>query len=404
MLTSRKDELRSKRDAARTGLDETTHARKKELQDEMNKLKEKQAGDKKSRGTQLDKIKAIEGQMRTRISELNNSKTGVQFKSSEEIDRRIKDIESEVDSGKLKLVDEKKKLAEVSNLRRIKKIFPEFDAKQKDIDRLKAQISELKGEMSKSGNKEEDDQYTKIKTELDAIFSQERQGRSDFKSVGDEWRAADQELTTLITKLKALGDDYYSKRREHRAYEAQAVKVRRERERAERDAERQERHRRILQQRVDEASVKAYLDEIRAGTSLLRLLDPESANLEVPKEQSKFAAQAQRTVNEDGFKGARVVKKEEEDYFAPTGGKKGRKAKSQRKEGAEGKALGRFFDPQVTEQFGLVGLAPPSTSEEIAGVVEKVKEKIAFWKGDQDRKTEEVSETSPLHIRWPTRY
>jgi hypothetical protein len=45
----------------------------------------------------------------------------------------------------------------------------------------------------------------------------------------------------------------------------------------------------------------------------------------------------------------------------------------------------------VIEQLAKVGLDAPASQADVPATVEKLKEKLAFWKGDQDRKTKEVS-------------
>lgn len=338
--------------------------------------------------------------MKARINELKNQKAASSFKSAEEIDKEIARLDAQVESGKMKLVDEKKALADISSYRKQKKAFAGFDEKQKEIDKLKAQIAEVKAGMDKVENKAEQDEYTKIKTELDAIFDAEGKRKGGLNQARDELREARNKQDKLYQEFKEYKDQYYEQKRQAYAYEREAAKVRDAKRKAERDAYLKEKRQYQLKQRIEDASVDAYLDEIRASDSILRLLDPNSASTSVAPETSKFAATAQRTVTDDGLEGKRINKKdeEEEDYFAGTGGKKGKKGKKGPKQtlatptpaAPSSKAMNRFWQPGVIEQFALVGVEAPATAEQIPEVAKKVQEKKAFWQQDQKRKTQEV--------------
>ncbi|KAB8345876.1 hypothetical protein FH972_022931 [Carpinus fangiana] len=379
--------------------DSPVNDRKQELKNQLQAIRDKQAVTKKSRGSELDKIKAIDAQMKTRINELKNAKGASTFKSAEDIDKEIARLEAQVETGKMKLVDEKKALADISSHRKQKKAFAGFDEKQKEIDKLKAQIADIKAGIDKNENKAEQDEYTKIKTELDAIFDAEGQRKGGLNKVRDELREARTKQDKLYQEFKEFKDQYYEQKRAAYAYEREAAKVRDAKRKIEREAYLKEKRQYQLKQRIEEASEPAYLDEIRAADTVLRMLDPASASAPTAPEVSKFAATAQRTVTADGLEGKRITKKdqEEEEYFAGTGGKKGKKGKKgQAKQtisspaaSSDTKALSRFFQPGVHEQFTLAGVEPPSTSEQIPEVVKKVQEKKEFWQKDQKRKTQE---------------
>ncbi|KAL1617825.1 multicopy suppressor of BFA (Brefeldin A) [Diplodia seriata] len=58
---------------------------------------------------------------------------------------------------------------------------------------------------------------------------------------------------------------------------------------------------------------------------LIRYFDPSDLPVKETNGTSKFAAQAGRPTDDSAFKGMKVVKKKEEDYFAGSGsGKKGK--------------------------------------------------------------------------------
>jgi len=205
---------------------------------------------------------------------------------------------------------------------------------------------------------------------------------------------AQQETYAAIKKIK---DDYYQQGRAVQKYEYEARQKARERQKAERENYEKEKRKERAQKILAEAGDKAYLDEIRRAESLLRYLDPtytaEKAPLQAP---SGLEAQAQRTVDDAGLKGTRVVRKEEREdaYFAGTGGKKGKK-------GRKGAAVANgdspsspsssakySCPPSVMEDCSAMGIDPPMSAADIPAVREKVKAKLDHWKADQDAQTE----------------
>ncbi|MBE7182652.1 MAG: hypothetical protein INR71_15845, partial [Terriglobus roseus] len=150
---------------------------------------------------------------------------------------------------------------------------------------------------------------------------------------------------------------------------------------------------------LDEASAPAYGDEINTAEGLIRYFDPSSSTAKEATGPSKFAATAQRTVDDSGFKGMKMVsskkKDDDEAYFIGGGGKKkGRKGgKSESPAPApatptEGSKLNLSIG--IFEELSKVGVDAPSSQSDVPAVIEKLKEKLAHWKADQDKKTKEV--------------
>ncbi|KGQ09290.1 hypothetical protein BBAD15_g5364 [Beauveria bassiana D1-5] len=121
-----------------------TQKRRQELIAQANEIRQKQAGGKNARTSKLDQIKRLDEQVRSRISEQKTAKAKVPYKSIEDVDRQIAHLDSQVNSGTMKLVDERKALTDISSLRKIRKTFGQFDDSQKQIDELRAKIKEIK--------------------------------------------------------------------------------------------------------------------------------------------------------------------------------------------------------------------------------------------------------------------
>jgi len=375
-----------------------TQKRRKELIAQANEIRSKQAGGKNARTSKLEQIKKLDEQLRSRIAEQKSAKAKVPYKSAEDVDRQIESLEKQVNSGTMRLVDEKKALADISNLRKVRKNFGQFDDSQRQIDDLKARIKEIKDSMEDPEQKAMSEQYSKIQAELDAIKAEQDEAFKGLNGLRDErskLQAEQQEKWAAIRKIK---DDYYGQKKAFQAWERDAREKQRERKKAEHEKYVQERKKAEAEKVLAEASDPAYLEEIRRANTLLRFFDPTHKTEKGPlMADSGLGAQAQRKVDESGLKGMKVLRKEEEDFFPAVTVKKGKKGK---KGGAGAAATSKAYScpPSVVEDCAFMGIDPPMSADEVPGVIEKVRAKLDHWKSDQEAETKRNIEKAKKKI------
>ncbi|KAL1639031.1 multicopy suppressor of BFA (Brefeldin A) [Diplodia intermedia] len=368
--------------------DSPTAKKQQELRAELAEIRKKQQANKGSRNTVFEQIKKLDEQLKSRIQENKTARSRVNFKNADEVDREIARLQSQVDSGSMKIVEEKKALADISSLNKQKKNFAGFDQAEKGIADLKAKIAELRKSLDDPEAKAMSDRYSTIQSELDAIKGEQDEAYKSLNSLRDERTKLRNEQQAKWTELKEFKDKYFEQKRAFRNYEQEAYKVRRERQDAERKAYEAKKRREIADAKLEEASAPAYTEEIVTAEGLIRYFDPSALPAKETNGTSKFAAQAGRSTDDSAFKGMKVVKKEEEDYFAGSGsGKKGKKNKKN-KEGAAASS-GFNLSIGVIEQLAQINVEAPASQSDIPGVVEKLKEKLETWKKDQSRKTQE---------------
>ncbi|KAF5964318.1 brefeldin A resistance BFR1 (maintenance of normal ploidy) [Fusarium coicis] len=373
-----------------------TQKRRQELIAQANEIRQKQAGGKNARSTKLDQIKRLDEQVRSRINEQKAAKSKVPFKSLEDLDRQIASLDNKVNSGTMKLVDEKKALSDISSLRKMRKNFGQLDDSQKQIDDLRAKIKEIKDSMDDPEQKALSDQYNKIQAEIDAIKAEQDEAYKGLSSLRDErskLQAEQQEKYTAIRKLK---DDYYGQKKAYQAYDREARERYREKQRAEQERYHQERKKAEAERRLGDASDPAYLDEIRRAHSLLQFLDPNHKVEKGPlMADTGLGAQAQRSVDESGLKGTKLLRKEDRDEEYAPAVKKGKKGKKT----AHGGSSNKFnVPPAVVEDCAAMGIDPPMSAADIPAVAEKVRAKLDFWKKDQDAQTQRNIEKAKKEI------
>lgn len=384
--------------------------KQQELRAELSSIRQKQQGFKSSRSSTQEKINALDSTLKARIAEQNNSRTRMPFKNVDEVDREIARLEKSVDSGSLRLVDERKALTDVSNLRKQRKNFAGLDETQKVINELKSQIAALKKSLDTPEARALSDKYSAIQKELDGIKAQQDGAFKNLNALRDERTKLHAEQQQKYSAIRGIKDAHYKAKRAYKEYEDEAWKVRRERQKSEREAFDREKKKKIADKKLEEASMPAFTDEILTAQGLIRHFDPSydlaALGLEDKKDQgANFRAEVGRKVDDAGMKGVKVLKKEDrdDDYFVGTGGKKGKKGKKGSPAGTPSEAK-MNFSAGIIEDFAKVKIDPPMNQSDVPGVVEKLAGKIGEWKKTQASKTDEVSSCmSPLLLGILTR-
>ncbi|KAL3475877.1 hypothetical protein BJX99DRAFT_228780 [Aspergillus californicus] len=378
--------------------DSPTAKRQQELRTELSGIRQKQQGFKASRASIQEKINAIDATLKARIAEQNNSRTRMSFKNVEELDREIAHLEKQVDSGTLRLVDEKKILADVSSLRKQRKNFAGMEEAQKGINDLKTQIATLKKTLDNAEAKALSDKYSEIQKELDAIKAEQDGAFKNLNALRDERTKLHGEQQAKWTAIREVKDNYYKGRKAYKEYEDEAWKIRREKQKSQREAFEREKKRKIADKKLEEASHPAFADEILIAQGLIRHFNPAydfaSLGLTNKKEEtSAFLAGVGRTVDDSNIKGMKVLKKDEDEYFIGTGGKKGKKGKKGSANGSPAPSTpteSKFnMNVGIIEDFSKIKADPPMNQADVPATIEKLAAKITEWKKEQASKTAE---------------
>jgi uncharacterized coiled-coil DUF342 family protein len=391
--------IKAKLDSRPNNKESPEAKRQQELRARLNEIRETQKSGKSSRAQLIGQIQRLDEQLKSRIAEQKTARSRVAFRSVDDIQNEINRLQAQVETGTMKIVDEKKNLAEITALNKQKKGFAGFEQAQKQIDDIKAQIAEIKKSMDDPASKALSDEYTKITTELDEIKGKQDEVFKNLNQLRDERTRANEAQQVAYTNLKDIKDKYWQAKRAHAEYEKEAYRVRRERQKAERDAYEAGKRKQVAEAKLEEASAPVYGDEIQTAQSLIRYFDPSSQEAKAAAGPGKFAAQASRTVEATAIKGTALPRKgdAEEDYFAGNGGKKGKKNRKAQNAAspAPDAPAGKFnLSFGVIEQLAKIDVQPPSSQAAVAGVVEQIKSKLESWQKDQDRKTQEVSNYS----------
>ncbi len=410
------NQVRSLLSGAGPSKDSPAGIRRAELRGELDQLRNQQAGSKGARGKTLEDLRTLQDSISKKIKDLQHAKSKTPYKSTADVDSRIHRLEQLVESGSMKLVEEKKALSEISQLKKNRKTVENFDQIQSQIDADRTKVDQLKSTLDSPEAKALNKRYDEIKAELDAI-----QAEQD-KQAGSRGKLLDQR-TQLSAKLDAL---YQSRRDRQAAFRAANdtfyAKLNQERERRiqkqrdERAAHEAEKRKEHEQQLREDAALPAFSKEIEDCDVLINYFSKgSSSSAEDAKKDDAANAAANaiggkalnlRQVNQDSMvpKGAvlRQKNEDEETYFAGNSAK-ARKPKGRSKRGTPldladenasagaPAAGGDKLNVPLGTLSALLALSipPPANAADVGRVVENLKLKKQYFVSNQARVTRE---------------
>lgn len=405
------NQVRSLLSGAGPSKDSPAGIRRTQLRGELDQLRNQQAGSKGARGKTLEDLRTLQESISKKIKDLQHAKSKTPYKSTADVDSRIKRLEELVESGSMKLVEEKKALSEISQLKKNRKTVENFDVLQSQIDSDRAQVDALKATLDSPEAKALNKRYDEIKAELDAI-----QAEQD-KQAGSRGKLLDQR-TQLSAKLDGL---YQARRDRQAAFRAandtfyaklnQEREKRLQRQREERQAQEAEKRKEHEQQLREEASLPAFAKEIEDCDVLINYFSKGSASATEEKKEEQKAVGGKalnlRQVNSDAMvpKGAVLhqKKEEEETYFAgnskshkPKGkGRRGTPLDLNAAEGADENASAAGAGEKLNVPLGTLSallalsIPPPANAADVGRVVENLKLKKQYFVSNQARVTRE---------------
>lgn len=370
------------------------------LKKELDQLKQKQAQLKTSRNKITDEIKQIDERLKKKLKELQASKSKVSFKSAEELDNHVKELEKKVESGTFRIAEERKALNEISNLKKLRKNFNGFSELQVSIDDDKNKIAALKASIDDSESKTVSTRYNEVIAKLDAIRDESQKAYSNRNELFEKRNEAQKLYDDAYKKLKARKDEYYGQVRAHQEQVKAEIAARHERERAEREEFEKEKRRQAAQEKLEIASEPAFLTQIATAKMLLAHFDPayQAADQTSTTNDSLNSPGNTRVVAMPDT--ARVLKKETTDFFAGTGGKKHKKKGGAAKEDAAPKKDDNklTFNFQIVEDLTTLNIAVPGSPADLPKTIEELKKKLEFYNANQDRVTKERIQRAEAEI------
>lgn len=374
--------------------------RQQELKSELQSIREQQSVNKVARTKIQNEIAGLETELKSRIAEQKIARSRISFRNVEELEREISRLDKQIDTGEMKLVDEKKALAEISSWRKQKRSFPALDEAQRVIEGLRSRMSEHRKTLDNPEVKALSQKYDDVHRELSALREESDKSYKNLNHLRDERTKLNKIQQDKYAAIREVKDQYYKARTAYRDWDQEQYKIRQDKAKSEREAQLKEKRQHVANERMEQAGQPAFLDEILTAEGLIRYFEPStvetSKSLRGP---SGLAAEAQRSVQVSDFQGIKVCRKEdrEENYFSGTGGKKGKKGKKGSNATSPGTSTpteGKFnINPGIIHDLAKINMEPPISQAEVPALVEKIKEKRDQWKREQASKTNEVGDS-----------
>ncbi|SCU85062.1 LAMI_0C10000g1_1 [Lachancea mirantina] len=371
-------------------------------QDERSKLHQdlrdiiKVQSDLKSRRqTVHDKIRSLDSDIKRKDGQIS-AKIGTKsrYQSVDEIKSRIAEIDADVSSGQLSLVQEKLHVKEMQSLNKLIKDFQAVDPIKKSIDQDRASIASLKQELNEMNPREVSAKFEATQKKLNDV-------QSKNQVVYDKRQ-------TLFAKRSALykkRDEIYSQINQIRSdfdNEFQAFKGKLEKERLKREEDQklskllEEKDTALgkLQEKLLHARQPAFTYEIGAIENVLVVLDPtyvkpKKQTLEALASTSEPKAEIKKVEADDLV----PIVKEKEEFFA--GGSKSKKNKKKQSSNSTKFSL----EPTMIALLAELDVAVPLSKEEVPKTVEQLKAKHEELSSKQDEQTEKNISAAEKQIK-----
>lgn len=320
----------------------------------------------------------------------------------------FRQLEKQVESGNMKLVDEKRALQEISQCKRLRRTVESFQADQESIEKDRAAADELRSQLDDPEAQAVHNRATAVKAELDELKKAGDEAYANRNKLFDERNGIKSQLDDLYhqkkesaAKYREENDKYWQKVTEDRARRAEKARQQRQ---AEEEGKKKEQALRLR----EEAAVPAFQDKIEDCQTLIDYFSGRttgniklsaSSQLTTPKEVAGVPKLEIRQVESNLGEGMVVRKKkgeDEESYFVGGKGKsKGKKGSKTQPNGngdaaAAASSSGALNVPLPTlSALMSLSIPPPASVSDVTRCVEDLKTKKAWFEANQERVTAE---------------
>ncbi|OLL23970.1 hypothetical protein NEOLI_003416 [Neolecta irregularis DAH-3] len=357
-----------------------------ELREKLDGIRARQAAIKALKSKEYEQAKILEDSVKRKVKELQSSKANKPFKSIEELDSLIgylsretlfdyRKLEEQVDSGTMKIVEEKKTLVQISNYKRMRKTTSTFMDQQTAIDREKAELKKVREQMEDAETMKLAQEANILHEELAKLKVENEVAYKSRSELFEQRASLQQRRDELWSARKAVQQENWEKNKEYREWETAEKQRRWEKKQLERETMEREKRQKAAQRKLEEASEEAYGVEI---VTCQNYFDRGSEAAVVEQKAEDFV---RRDISAP--EGQALQRKGEEAFMMMGGGKK--KGKKQ------GRGASDKYSLQigVLAEFGKVDVSPPYAREQIGGVVEQLKARLGYYRENQKRVTEE---------------
>ncbi|KAF9415761.1 hypothetical protein BGZ94_010399 [Podila epigama] len=370
------------------------------LRKRLNELRDQQSENKKAKQVKIEKLNTLNNNLKKKIADLKALQDKLPFKTLEVVDAQISKLEKQVEKGSLKLVEEKKILAEISVLKKSKKSVELAQAQQIAIDADKAEIAIIKEAIDDPVARELSAEYNKVQAALDEINKTKDEAWKKRNELFDERTRLQRELDAEFQRKKAVNDEYFAAVREHNKFLQEEQTRRREEIQQRKQQELEEKRLAIAKEERELAEIPAFEAEINTCDSVYKYLvlfsNDQKRIMEANTNTSASAIsattsgatnvrQADTTTNVP--KGVMLTKKSEKVEDVYHVGAKSKKVKCPKEKKNEANSF--KLPLAVLEQLLELKIVVPTSTAELEKTLNALAEKRDNYRANQAKVTAE---------------
>ncbi|KAJ2341569.1 multicopy suppressor of BFA (Brefeldin A), partial [Coemansia sp. RSA 2618] len=174
----------------------------------LQEIRTEQNGLRKSRGKVFDKQASLAAAISKNTADLKAQQAKLTYKSVEEIDESIAQKEKQIESKKLRIVEEKRLENEIASQRRARKQVEQAVKLQKTIDADVAELAEVDAQLGDTNAQALGDEYEKLQSELDGLKASQELGHQKRNELFDDRARIMKALDGAWNKKRALQDGF----------------------------------------------------------------------------------------------------------------------------------------------------------------------------------------------------
>jgi len=382
-LKKEKDKVQLKIESAMSSGKNSEIGKAKDAMQVFRKEKGKLIDEKRAIRAELDVLKQVGDKL---VKDKKDAKSTVRFNSVEEIDAEIKRLQKRQETTSMSLTEEKKLIQEINSLMTSKDKVKDLKSKDVSLDGVKKQRGVVMDNI-----KAKDKEIDAVTKEMDVVGAKvkglaekDSEKRSLLDGLFKERDGFKKEISVVLKEKDTMRDEY---RENNNAWwnSQRAVKAQRQVQYEEEKKAREEEKAAYVKKKEEEELKKIpYEEEMTLCAYLAEYLERTHLNGGDPASKISVKKEAIIAVTDDPFAGMTAAVKKVDDEFFSTGKGKGKKKKRQRANKKASASAPFILSVDSFEQFGSIGLNPPTKLEQVEASVKELREK-KIWFSKQPR-------------------
>jgi len=391
-LQKKKKALEGKIESGK-GVKDEYFSKKKEISAKIQGFKEKIDACHTEKEKYQQGVNEKKGERNQMAQDMKKARAAIGYKSEEDMDKRMREIEYSLQTDTMPLKKEKELLKEMSELKRNR-------SKVAEVNKMGARLDSFEV----GGNKETLDTINKqIRAWMEQkgealkerkVFEEEYQGKLGDTSVYEDRKKLNEKIAALAEERNKIRDAF--KEEENKYWEAWKKKKQEQQEKyaAERKARQAEWEERDRQRRVEKIDDQPFVAEITLIEQTIKFCKSLASGKEEKQEEEKKEVDHSKN-NMDGLQVLEKKDERDEFWFEPTKGKKSKGSKQKGEKAGSAKPI--KHSAQTFKLFDQLKLDAPITLDDIPQILEKLEaklvhfhKKVAEWEKTKEEKKAKI--------------